>query len=183
MPEAIVADEAQDQAQVTEDSAPDSEEQAPASDPEATWKKRLNGQTAATAAAIRERDELRQRLAAIEAKERSKADSELVEVTQVREALEAERRAKADLQAQYELKLLDIKFPKARSEFPDLRDEAQLAKAEAILAEPASSAPRSPAPVVRPSRSEQSDQPREETSKDILARLKKLPYPTSETTF
>src|SRR5574338_897102 len=176
-----VADPTQDQSQGSTAPADDESAGTGESDTnlvdEATWKKRLNGQTAAAAQARRERDELAAKLSQYEAAQRSADDAKLVEATQLREALDKERAARsADAEA-HRKALLSIKYPKATAEFTTT-DEAELATPEGLQGTGESggqSTPPAPPPVVGAPRSERPDKTREETSQDIFERLKQIP--------
>jgi len=166
-PESEAADEAPEQ------------EGTPQPDPEATWRKRLNGQTAATNKAIAERDELRQRLAAYEAKEREAQMADMSEVERLKaEKADAERRAQEAEQKATD-RYLDRLYPKARTEFPEIRDEVRLAKLEAAFSDEAQEEPEAPRSMRAPKNASQVKAPHEKTIAELEADLAKMPVPTA----
>ena len=147
-----------------------SSEDTQGADPEATWRKRLNGQTAATNKAIAERDALRAKVEAFEAKERETQMAGLSEVERLKtEKADAERRAQ-EAETKADNRVLDKLYPKARAEFPEIRDEIRLVKLEAAFSDNApveqdtTRSMRAPKKEAQPAQSERS-------SADIFASL------------
>lgn len=159
--------------QQVEDTAPETEVSEVAgtkpADAEATWRNRLNGQTAATNKAIAERDAAMKRLEAFEAKEREAQMAGLSEVERLKaEKADAERRAQ-EAETKAEGKLLDKLYPKARGEFPEIRDEVRLAKLEAAFSD--GKAEPDDARSMRAPKDASTAAPREKTVKDLEAEL------------
>lgn len=136
----------------------------------ATARKRQAGADAARAAAERERDAVRKELEGYKAREREQQDAGLSESAKLQQALEAEKRRADEAEARANAKVLDKLYPNARKELPEVTDEVRLAKFEAMLKD----GDESPADVARAMRAPKDaspGKPREESSKDILAKL------------
>jgi hypothetical protein len=175
-----VAEPTEEESQESEaaDEAPE-QEGTPTPDPEATWRKRLNGQTAATNKAIAERDELRQRLAAYEAKEREAQMADLSETERLKaEKADAERRAQ-EAEQKAEDKYLDRVYPNARKDFPEIRDEVRLAKLEAAFSESEPEETGSPRSMRAPKAAPNNKAPHEKTIAELEADLKTMQYPSA----
>lgn len=135
------------------------------------YRKRQAGADAARAVAERELAEARKKLEAYQAAEREQSDAKLTEEAKLQQRLaDAERRAQ-EAERAAEAKVLDRLYPKARAEYPEVRDEARLAKLEALLSD---DAPEPPAEQARSMRASKTAGvvPPPQTSKDIFASLK-----------
>lgn len=169
----LPADESPD-AEATTDEAVAQAEGTKPQDDDATWRKRLNGQVAATNKAIAEKKELEARLAKYEKQERESELASLTEVERLKVEKEAAERRAQEAELKAGAKVLDKLYPKARAEFPEIRDEVRLAKLEALFSD---DAPASEPETTRTMRApKEAVAKREETSADILARLKTLPF-------
>jgi hypothetical protein len=96
--------------------------------------------------------------------------------------LEAAEKRAADADSIANQKILDVKFPNARARLPEITDEVRLAEFEALFAEvpedPEPPAPQNPNASNRAASGDATaSQPKEETSQDILARLKAMGKP------
>jgi hypothetical protein len=175
-----VAERAVEESLESEDTSQEVSEQegTPAADPEATWRKRLNGQVAATNKAIEERKALEARLAKYEQAERDAANAGKTELEILKaEKADAERRAQEAEQKAAD-RYLDKLYPKARAEFPEIRDEVRLAKLEAAFSDDAPAEVDSPRSMRAP-KNASSGQPREKTIEELEADLAKMSFPTA----
>lgn len=138
-------------------------------------RKRQAGAEAARQQAQKERDAALKELEAYRAKERTASDQDLADNAKLKERLEAAERRAAEAEAKAEGRILDIKYPKARAELPEITDEVRLAKLEALLSdddEATPPPPQNPNANNKTSGAAATTQPKAETSEDIAARLR-----------
>lgn len=147
-------------------------------DPIALARKRQAGAEAARQKAQEEAAELRKRLETYESANRSADDQKLADNAKLQERLAAAEARAAEAEAKAQARILDTLYPAARKELPEVTDEVRLAKFEALLSDPVSEA-KEPLPPQNPNESNRlasadatARKPVEETSDDILARLK-----------
>ncbi|HET9683598.1 MAG TPA: hypothetical protein VFP15_05805, partial [Gemmatimonadaceae bacterium] len=134
------------------------------------------GAEAARQKAEEARDAALKELEAFRAKERTASESELADNAKLRERLEAAERRAAEAEAKAEGRILDIKYPKARAELPEITDEVRLAKLEALLSDDVE---QTPPPPQNPNANNSTgantgSKPKPETSADIAARLQAM---------
>ena len=94
----------------------------------------------------------------------------------LKERLEFEKRRADEAEARANARILDTFYPNARKELPEVTDEVRLAKFEALLREDPEAEPPAPQNPNESNRVAKGDatarQPKEESSEDIIARLK-----------
>jgi len=151
-------------------------------DPLTLARKRQAGAEAARQEATRQRDELAARLAKYEDADRSADQQKAADVATLQAKLEAAERRAAEADAKAEARILDIKYPNARSRLPEITDEVRLSEFEQLFAEvPEGKEPPTPQNPNETNRAASGDptgsKPKEETSEDILARLKAMGKP------
>lgn len=149
-------------------------------DPIALARKRQAGAEAARQKAEEARDAALKELEAFRSKERTASEADLADNAKLRDRLEAAERRAAEAEAKAEGRILDIKYPKARAELPEITDEVRLAKLEALLSddEVTPPPPQNPNHTNRAASGDATAQkPKEETSDDIKARLKAMGKP------
>lgn len=153
-------------------------------DPIALARKRQAGAEAARQKAEEESKALRARLETFEAANRSAADKDLADNAKLQERLTAESRRADEAEVKAQARILDTLYPAARKELPEVTDEVRLAKFEALLADPAAEGKKEPPAPQNPNESNRTasgdatgSKPKEETSADILARLKTMGRP------
>lgn len=141
-------------------------------------RKRQAGAEAARQQAIKERDAALAELETFRAKDRSQSDKDLADNAKLKERLEFEQRRADEAEARAEGRILDIKYPNARTKLPELTDEVRLAEFEALLAE-TDDAVKTPPPPQNPNANNPTStgantgtKPKAESSEDIAARLK-----------
>jgi hypothetical protein len=152
-------------------------------DPLALARKRQAGAEAARQEAARQLKEAQDRLAEYEAKERTADQNKAADIATLTEKLAAAEKAKADAEAKADARILDIKYPNARAKLPEITDEVRLAEFEALFAEGTEGteppAPQNPNQTNRAASGDAtSTKPAEESSADILARLKAMGKPS-----
>lgn len=152
----------------------------PGEDPIALARKRQAGAEAARQQAEKEAKALRAKLEEYESANRSAADKEAADNAKLQERLaQAEKRA-AEAEQKAQARILDSLYPNARKELPEVTDEVRLAKFEALLADgpvEASPPPQNPNESNRLASGDATHKPKEETSEDILSRLKSMTPP------
>jgi multidrug efflux pump subunit AcrA (membrane-fusion protein) len=161
-----------------------SPEQKPttAQDPLALARKRQAGAEAARQEAARQLSEAQAKLAKYESAERTADQQKAADIATLQAKLEAAEKRAADADSIANQKILDVKFPNARARLPEITDEVRLAEFEALFAEvpedPEPPAPQNPNASNRAASGDATaSQPKEETSQDILARLKAMGKP------
>jgi len=165
------------------DASPDAGTQEPTAtpgeDPIALARKRQAGAEAARQKAEEARDNALKELEVFRAKDRTESDKELADNAKLQERLTAAEARANEAEAKAEARILDIKYPAARAELPEITDEVRLAKLEALLgdgpvadAEPPT--PQNPNESNRTASGDKTNQPKPETSADIEARLKAM---------
>ena len=152
-------------------------------DPVALARKRQAGAEAARQKAEEARDAALAELEKYRSAERSQADKDLADNAKLQERLTAAERRAEEAERKAEGRILDIKYPNARAELPDVTDEVKLARFEALLAGDGEESKEPPQPQ-NPNESNRAasgdasgSQPKEESSQDILARLKTMQKP------
>jgi len=151
----------------------------PTVDPIALARKRQAGAEAARQKAEEERNGALKELEAYRSKERSAEDVNLADNAKLQEKLAlAERRAE-EAEAKAQARILDVLYPAARKELPEVTDEVRLAKFEALLSDTdiVPSQPQNPNESNRVASGDPTYKPKEESSKDIEARLKAMGRP------
>lgn len=142
----------------------------------AIWRKRQAGADAARAVAERKAAELEAQLVKYQQAEREQQDAGLSETAKLQQQLaEAERRAQ-EAEARAEARILDVKYPNARKELPEVTDEVRLAKFEAMLRDDGE-APTDVRSMRAPRTAASAVPAEQESSKDIFARLKGMGNP------
>ena len=145
-------------------------------------RKRQAGAEAARQKAEEERNNALRELEAYRAKERSAEDQNLADNAKLQERLTAAERRAEEAEVKAQGRILDALYPNARKELPEVTDEVRLAKFEALLSDTGSEE-REPPPPQNPNESNRTAsadttrQPKEESSADILARLKAMGKP------
>lgn len=142
----------------------------------ASERRRAAGAEAARAKAEQKAAAAQAELDAIKAASRSAADKELTDVATLRAELDAERKRSDQAEARAEARVLDVKYPNARKELPEVTDEVRLAKFEAMLREDAVETPGEPPKplATNPSRAASPSNPpaKEPSSTDILNQMR-----------
>lgn len=148
----------------------------PGEDPVALARKRQAGAEAARQQAEKERDNALKELETYRSKERSASDKELADIAKLQERLAAAEKARDEADARAEARILDIKYPRARAELPEITDEVRLAKLEALLGDDDAGTPPPPQNpnANNPNSGSSGTPPKAETSEDIAARLKAM---------
>lgn len=153
----------------------------PGEDPIALARKRQAGAEAARQQAEKEAKELRAKLEQYEAANRTAADKDLADNAKLQERLAAAERRAEEAERKAEGRILDVKYPNARKELPEITDEVRLAKLEALLSDDGVKEPPTPQNPNESNRAAAGDataqSPKPETSEDIKARLKALGRP------
>lgn len=156
---------------------------SPEADPIALARKRQAGAEAARQEAEKQRDAANAELEKFRAAQRSEADKDLADNAKLQERLTAAETRAEQAEAKAEGRILDIKYPKARAELPDVTDEVRLAKFEALLGddddgdEKEPPTPQNPNESNRAAKGDAITKPKVETSEDIKARLKAMGRP------
>lgn len=147
----------------------------------ASARKRQAGAEAARLVAVKQAKDLQIELDAIKATTRTGAEAEAVTVATLTEQLRVAKETIAGSEARTAAALLDVKYPNARTELPEVTDEVRLAKFEALLADdPEPVAPRRPnGPQNAANGAADADKPAE-TSADIEKRLRKMTLPWTQ---
>jgi hypothetical protein len=104
-------------------------------DPIALARKRQAGADAARLIAEAKAADYEKELAKYRAAAQTDAEKDLTELAKQTARAEAAEKAAADAETKATAKVLDKLYPKARAEFPEVADEAKLAKLEVILAD------------------------------------------------
>jgi len=154
----------------------------PETDPLALARKRQAGAEAARQEATRQLKEAQERLATYEAAERTADQTKAADTATLQAKLEAAEKKAAEAEANANAKILDIKFPNARAQLPEITDEVKLAYFESLLAEvPEGTEPPAPQNPNASNRAASGDatktEPKGETSEDLKARLKAMGRP------
>ena len=154
---------------------------SPEQDPIALARKRQAGAEAARQEAEKQRDAANAELEKFRAAQRSEADKELADNAKLQERLAAAERRAEEAEAKAQARILDALYPNARAELPEVTDEVRLAKFEALLAVDPNAEEKKPAPPQNPNETNHAAKgdatarkPAEETSQDILAKLKTM---------
>jgi len=147
-------------------------------DPIVLARKRQAGAEAARQEAARQLAAAQKRLAEYEAKDRDTDQQKAADIATLQERLAAAEAKAEQAEAKAQARILDIKYPNARAKLPEITDEVRLAEFEALFAEPADVTPPAPQNPNESNRIASGDatarKPAEETSEDILARLKTM---------
>jgi hypothetical protein len=150
-------------------------------DPIVLARKRQAGAEAARQKAEEQAAALRAQLDKYESANRSAADKDLADNAKLQERLAAAERRAEEAEAKAQGRILDALYPNARAELPEVTDEVRLAKFEALLREDPEAEPPAPQNPNESNRAARGDavgtKPKEETSEDILARLKAMGRP------
>lgn len=150
-------------------------------DPLALARKRQAGAEAARQEAARQLAEAQAKLAKYEAADRDADQTKAADIATLQAKLEAAEKRAADADNVANGKILDIKYPNARAKLPEISDEVRLAEFEALFAEVPEGieppAPQNPNASNRVASGDPSAKVKEETSADILARLKAMGKP------
>jgi hypothetical protein len=102
-------------------------------DPIALARKRQAGAEAARQIAEKKLADQQKELDAFRVLNQTQAEAELSELAREKALREAAEKRAADATTAAEAKVLDKLYPKARAEYPEVVDEAKLAKLEALL--------------------------------------------------
>jgi hypothetical protein len=151
-------------------------------DPLTLARKRQAGAEAARQEAARQLSETQKRLEAYEAKERTEDQTKAADMATLTARLEAAEKRAAEAESNANAKILDVKFPNARARLPEITDEVRLAEFEAMFAEvPGDAEPPAPQNPNESNRAASGDatkgKPKEESSEDLLAKLKTMGRP------
>lgn len=143
----------------------------------ASYRKRQAGAEAARQVAEGKAKELEQRLAKYEAATQTAAEKDLSELAATKARLEAAERRAQEAEVKAEARILDAKYPNARKEFPEIADEARLAKYEVIFGE--DDADDLPTPLKHQESRSASAAPKQKelTADDVKAQLLSMPVP------
>src|SRR4051812_23945646 len=106
-----------------------------AQDPLELARKRQAGAEAARQEAARQLTEANRRLAEYEAKDRTADQTKAADMATLQERLAAAEARAAEADAKAEARILDVKYPNARKQLPEITDEVRLAYFEALVAE------------------------------------------------
>lgn len=169
----------------SEDTSTQTQKPSGDADPLALARKRQAGAEAARQKAEEARDAALAELEKYRASERTAAEKELADNAKLQERLEFERRRADEAEANANARILDALYPNARAKLPEITDEVRLAEFEAILAvDPAGEekkslpAPQNPNETNRTASGDATAKGKaEESSKDIEARLRRMPLP------
>lgn len=150
-------------------------------------RRRQAGADAARAEAVARAERAEARAAELEAAEQARANKGKPEADVLREQLAAAEKRAAEAEQAANDRILDRLFPKARAEFPEVRDEARLAKLEkSLYAEQSDEEDEPPTPRGNngPRRSGPNGSEPEKTSKQMFEDLKRqgLPWTPQEIT-
>ena len=139
-------------------------------------RKRQAGAEAARQQAQKERDAALAELEIYRSKERSQSDKDLADNAKLTERLAAAEKRAKEAEAKAEGRILDVKYPRARAELPEISDEVRLAKLEALLGDDDDATPPPPQNpnANNPNSGASGSSPKAETSEDIAARLKAM---------
>lgn len=155
----------------------------PAVDPVALARKRQAGAEAARQKAEEERNNALKELEMYRSKERSAEDQTTADVAKLQERLAAAEQKAIEADARADARILDVKYPNARKELPEVTDEVRLSKFEALLSDTDTDGATLPPPQ-NPNESNRvasgdstGTKPKGESSEDILARLKTMGKP------
>jgi hypothetical protein len=148
-------------------------------DPIALARKRQAGAEAARQAAEEARDKALADLEVYRSKERSVEEQSLTDIAKLQERLAAAEKAAKEADDRANARILDTLYPNARKELPEVTDEVRLAKFEALLSDPTSDGaepppPQNPNESNRSASGDATSKVKEESSEDILARLKTM---------
>jgi succinate dehydrogenase/fumarate reductase flavoprotein subunit len=153
---------------------------SPEVDQVALARKRQAGAEAARQEAARQLKEAKERLAKYEAAERSEDQQKAADIATLQERLAAAEAKAAQAEEKAAARILDVKYPNARKELPEVTDEVRLAKFETLLSDD----DYTPPPVQKPNEQNravagtpQSRPEAEETFDDMVARFKASPLP------
>lgn len=153
-------------------------------DPLALARKRQAGAEAARSEAARQLAEAQAKLDKYEAAERTADQTKAADIATLQTKLEAAEKRAAEADAKAEARILDIKYPNARGRLPEITDEVRLAEFEQLFAETTTVEDKEPPTPQNPNASNRAasgdataNKAKEETSEDIIARLKTLPRP------
>jgi multidrug efflux pump subunit AcrA (membrane-fusion protein) len=149
-------------------------------DPLTLARKRQAGAEAARQEAARQLAEAQAKLAKYEDADRTADQQKAADVATLQAKLEAAERRAAEADVKAEARILDIKYPNARSRLPEITDEVRLSEFEQLFSE----GPGEPATPQNPNETNRAasgdptgSKPKEESSEDILARLKSMGRP------
>lgn len=165
----------------SEDTQTQTQKPSGTEDPIALARKRQAGAEAARQKAEEARDAALKELEGYRSKERTEQDQSLADNAKLRERLDFEKARADEAEARAEARILDFKYPNARAELPDVTDEVKLARFEALLAsgEAEAEGDKTPPPPQNPNASNRAAsgdatalKPKDESSQDILAKLK-----------
>lgn len=109
-------------------------------------RKRQAGAEAARQVAEKRLADQQKELEALRAKTQTAAEAELSEIAREKALREAAEKRAADAEKAAEAKVLDKLYPKARAEYPEVADEAKLAKLEALLGDDETTEDKPPTP-------------------------------------
>lgn len=151
----------------------------PEQDPIALMRKRQAGAEAARQEAARQLVEVQAKLEKYESADRTADQNKAADIATLQAKLEfAEKRAaEADVRA--EARVLDVKYPNARKQLPEITDEVRLAYFEQVLGgdDEIVPPPQNPNESNRVASGDPGSKPKAESSEDILARLKGMGKP------
>ncbi len=167
------------------ESTEESSEQKPTNtqDPLTLARKRQAGAEAARQEAARQLAEAQAKLEKYEAADRDADQQKAADIATLQAKLEAAEKRAADADNIANAKILDVKYPNARARLPEITDEVRLAEFEQLFAEsnPAEGneppTPQNPNASNRAASAVVTNAKPEESSQDILARLKALGKP------
>jgi hypothetical protein len=140
----------------------------------ASMRKRQAGAEAARKIAEDKAKDLAAKLVKYELAEQTEAQKELTETARLTAQVASEKKRADEAEEKANGRILDVKYPNARKELPELTDEVRLAKFEAMLSD---GEPITPLQHSESRGTAGSAQPKEETAAEVRARLLKMPLP------
>ncbi len=150
-------------------------------DPLALARKRQAGAEAARQEAARQLGEAQAKLEKYEAAERTADQTKAADMATLQAKLEAAEKRAAEADDKANAKILDVKYPNARTKLPEITDEVRLAEFETLFAEVPEAieppTPQNPNESNRTAKGAATAEAPQESSKDILARLKAMGAP------
>ena len=141
-------------------------------DPIALARKRQAGAEAARQIAEKKLTDQQAELDTLRAAKQTDAEKELSELAREKALREAAEKRATEATVAAEAKVLDKLYPKARAEYPEIADEAKLAKLEALLGDDDEVTPPTPRGVNGAKGQASTGAAKEPSIKDVEAQIK-----------
>lgn len=146
-------------------------------DPVALARRRQAGAESARQEAERKLAEATAELATLRSKNQTAEQAELTELARLKAQLEAETKRANEAETVANAKLLDLRFPNARKELPEVTDEVRLAKFEALLREDVDAEEPATPRGSSPDKTRQRQPAKPQTRDEIIEEMRKMPLP------